>query len=154
MNPCATRSRLTSWEKRRIPPWKEFFLLPLVAFPMCLTHRTCWTPRTHLRTTPTSPSKPTARDTDPSRLPSPLEYYFARPNDYFELLCLFPFAGVAELVDALDSGSSGQYACGGSSPPFRTRCRDDLVTAFFLCEFPCTGSGALCYPGLGDGCRA
>jgi hypothetical protein len=28
---------------------------------------------------------------------------------------------VAELVDALDSGSSGQYACGGSSPPFRIR---------------------------------
>ena len=26
---------------------------------------------------------------------------------------------MAELVDALDSGSSGQYACGGSSPPFR-----------------------------------
>ncbi len=29
------------------------------------------------------------------------------------------YAKVAELVDALDSGSSGQYACGGSSPPFR-----------------------------------
>ena len=27
---------------------------------------------------------------------------------------------MAELVDALDSGSSGQCACGGSSPPFRT----------------------------------
>ena len=27
---------------------------------------------------------------------------------------------MAELVDALDSGSSGQYACGGSSPPFRS----------------------------------
>lgn len=26
---------------------------------------------------------------------------------------------MAELVDALDSGSSGHYACGGSSPPFR-----------------------------------
>ena len=29
------------------------------------------------------------------------------------------YAKVAELVDALDSGSSGQIACGGSSPPFR-----------------------------------
>jgi hypothetical protein len=28
---------------------------------------------------------------------------------------------VAEQVDALDSGSSGQYACGGSSPPLDTR---------------------------------
>ena len=27
---------------------------------------------------------------------------------------------MAELVDALDSGSSGLIACGGSSPPFRT----------------------------------
>ena len=49
------------------------------------------------------------------------------------------YAKVAELVDALDSGSSGQYACGGSSPPFRTRCRDDIVTAFFYASLLATG---------------
>ena len=30
-------------------------------------------------------------------------------------------AEVAELVDALDSGSSGHCDCGGSTPPFRTQ---------------------------------
>ena len=39
---------------------------------------------------------------------------------------------MAELVDALDSGSSGQYACGGSSPPFRTKKRLRRVAARLL----------------------
>jgi hypothetical protein len=41
-------------------------------------------------------------------------------------------AKVAELVDALDSGSSGHYACGGSSPPFRTMCKQISIIGILL----------------------
>ena len=49
---------------------------------------------------------------------------------------------MAELVDALDSGSSGQYACGGSSPPFRTFGVGSLVLGLILGLFTaCTLDG-------------
>ena len=41
-------------------------------------------------------------------------------------------AKVAELVDALDSGSSGHYACGGSSPPFRTMYKQISIIGILL----------------------
>ncbi len=54
-------------------------------------------------------------------------------------LCSPRNAKVAELVDALDSGSSGQHACGGSSPPFRTIVRVLWVGA---CLWGCGVPGA------------
>ena len=40
------------------------------------------------------------------------------------------FAGMAELADALDSGSSEQYAHAGSSPVSRTKPRSERIGAF------------------------
>ena len=60
---------------------------------------------------------------------------------------------MAELVDALDSGSSGQYACGGSSPPFRTWCLQGdglwrlligrlVIALLCACSIGCTPRGS------------
>ena len=46
-----------------------------------------------------------------------------------------PFAEMAELADALDSGSSEHYAHAGSSPVFRTKPSVHKRTRFFLCQY-------------------
>ena len=46
-----------------------------------------------------------------------------------------PFAEMAELADALDSGSSEHYAHAGSSPVFRTKPSVHKSIRFFLCRY-------------------
>jgi hypothetical protein len=57
---------------------------------------------------------------------------------------------VAELVDALDSGSSGQYACGGSSPPFRNRLAQHAGTLALTVLLVGSGCGTAGSPELAE----
>ena len=95
---------------RNLPPSFEFSPQHIAESPTFSIRRTCLTLKILPKTIPTSHAFPTEGGKGRYPLPFAPDFHpfflFARPIDYFELFSLFPFAGVAELVDALDSGSS------------------------------------------------
>ena len=92
--------------KRRPLHWRESFPPPLGAFPTPLILRTCLNRKTPLKTILILLVSPMGKGRGPSLVLSPLDKIFLDPMPCFAFFCTLPSAGVAELVDALDSGSS------------------------------------------------